>query len=110
MGYTSYGMTVERSCFCLPEYLGPFEVLVRDGEVVSVTNVGGFDGQPVPTNQRILTVPGLFDYIDDGFDSDRMIVVFDKQTGVPRSISIDHIFGAVDDEITVTVSSFSPHR
>lgn len=109
-GYSSYAMTVRRSCFCLPEYIGPFDVVVRDGHIVSVTNVGGFDIDAVPANQQTLTVPGLFDFIEAGFDSDRMDVTFDKQTGVPLNISIDHIFGAVDDEISITVSNFSPQR
>ncbi len=109
-GYTSYQMTVRRSCFCLPEYLGPFEVVVRNGKLVSVTNVSEFASDREVANQGMLTVAGLFDYIAGGFDSARMDVVFDKETGVPLSISIDRDFRMVDEEMSITVSNFSPLR
>lgn len=109
-GYSSYQMTVRRSCFCLEEYLGPFEVIVKNGSLVSVTNVSGFGTDREPANQAMLTVAGLFDYIEGGFDSARMDVVFDKETGVPLSISIDRDFRMVDEEMSITVSSFSPLR
>lgn len=110
MGYDSYAITVRRSCFCVPSYLGPFEIVVRNGEVVSVTSLADGGRDDAPANAEELTVPGLFDIIEKGFDSDQMVVVFDKRTGVPQSISIDYIFGAVDDEMSITVSSFTPHR
>lgn len=108
-GYRSYSMTVLRTCFCPPSYTGPFDVVVKNGTVISVTRPDQDSaGQTIDREQ--LTVPALFDLIDAGFDADQMDVTFNQKTGVPERISIDYIFGAVDDELTVQVSNFSPHR
>ncbi|MEM7326897.1 MAG: DUF6174 domain-containing protein [Actinomycetota bacterium] len=108
-GYTSYGMTIQRSCFCPLEYVGPFDVVVRNGELVSAVTTDS-DRRSVPLDARTLTVAGLFDSIEEGFNSYRMEVDFDKRTGVPTRISIDRIAALMDDETTTTVWNFTPHR
>ncbi len=110
MGYDSYSMTVSRVCFCPREAAGPFVVVVRGGEVMSIKPIDG----DFPVGDWIdpysMTVPGLFDLVETGFDGDRMHVVFDERTGVPKTIEIDYIRLAADDEIAVHVRDFLPHR
>ena len=108
-------MTVERLCFCTASFRGPFIVQVRNGNVASVETLEGVpatgnglgDVSALTVSGTFdLTVPGIFDLIGRSFDSDRLEVQFNQQNGVPTLVQIDRIALAVDDELTVRVSSF----
>lgn len=85
-------------------------MIVRSGEVVSVSPLEGQRGTVEGINARSFSVPGLFSTIENGLDAARLHVVFNNQTGVPTVIEIDQLEFAVDDEISIYVSNFQPHR
>ncbi len=102
-GIASYQMTVSRACFCLPGSGGPFEVMVRNGNVESITDL---NGQGVSLDPQSITVPGLFSHIESALDAERLEVSFDPATGVPLQISIDRTLATVDDEVETLVTNF----
>jgi len=77
---------------------------------VSVSPLEGQRGTVEGINTSSFTVPGLFNTIERGLDASRLHAVFNNQTGVPTVIEIDHLELAVDDEISIYVSNFQPHR
>ncbi len=101
-----YTMSVTRSCFCLPEHIGPFAVTVEDGVVTSVLYEGGPAIDDVPRD--IFTVEGLLDEVARLLDSDEISVEFDSETGVPLSINADIELQMADEEVFITVTDFSP--
>lgn len=109
-GFDSYSMVVARSCFCAPDSLGPFEIVVRNGEIQSIEVVGG--DRPVAdwVEPHTLTVPGLFGLVESSLDAASLDVKFDKNSGLPLRISIDRSRMTADDELTVTVDDFRPRR
>ncbi|MEM6327145.1 MAG: DUF6174 domain-containing protein [Bacteroidota bacterium] len=100
----TYTMTLSRACFCLPESLGPFEVRVENGAIVSAMR----DGQPVPASD-VLTVDALFDLLEDAYDEGAHSVraEYDAALGFPLSVSIDYDEDIADEEIGYTVTDLS---
>jgi hypothetical protein len=102
----NYEMVVERHyCECLPEWLVPVRVTVRDDEIESV--VHALTGEPVvPGIYHAMTVNELFGVIDQAraTGAHRIAVDYDRVLGYPRSIAIDYSREAVDDELSLTVS------
>ena len=98
----SYTMTLTRGCFCLEESIGPFEVTVEDGVVVSATR----EGETVPTD-RVLTVDALFDVLEDAYrrDAHRVEVTYDPTQGYPTTFFIDYDAGVADEELGYTVEN-----
>lgn len=103
-GPESYTMTQTRGCFCPPEFVGPFEVTVRRGAVVSVR----YNGAQVPSD-RARTVEALFDLIADAYarDADDVQVAYHPTLGYPTQISIDYRAEVADDELSITVADLT---
>ncbi len=107
-GISDYNMVVEYRCFCIRERNGPFEVTVKNGEVVEAR----FDGtviepQPGITPVEAFTVEGLFGEIRSNLDADEITVSYDER-GNPTLIDIDRIANAIDDELTITAVLTTP--
>lgn len=105
-GFDSYTFTVRNGCFCPVEWVGPFNVTVVDGAVVSVTR----DGQDVTefaAALEILTVDLLFDVIEKNADADHLEVIY-NELGYPTLVNIDISFNTADEESYITVSDLLP--
>ncbi len=110
-GVTDYVYVLRRGCFCTPEAIGPVQITVRGGTVVSRTYVEGGD----PVTQWLDSWPsidGLFDLLQRAIDgeADKVDVAYHPQMGYPVSADIDYIEQAIDDELRLTVTSFHPFR
>lgn len=111
---TSYGVTERRTCYCAE----PIEwtVVVADGTpqfIDSVANAGGsgrtdYDLE-VAALDLSMSVEQLFDWIDQQIGvADVVEAVFDPALGYPRSVSVDPIKQAADDEIGWQISGVTP--
>lgn len=100
VGPKSYKYRLRRLCFCLPGFVGPFLITVKNGKVVDVV----FEGQgSKPAELDVPTIDGLFDIIAKNLGKVAKITVkYDFALGFPTSIAIDRIALAIDDEITYT--------
>ena len=105
-GLDAYEMTLRRSCFCpVPDYTGPFQVVVRDGAVESVR----LDGAEVDA-ERALTVDDLFALLDEAHrrGAVRVEAAFDAELGYPTSLYVDYDERIADEEVGYGVSALAP--
>lgn len=106
-GVTAYRFRFVRSCECLPETAGPFEVAVREGEVTSVVFLGT-GGRAEAEQQGRLTVGVLFEVIGDAFErnADAIEVGYEPALGLPAHIFVDYHREMADDELRLTLTAF----
>jgi hypothetical protein len=101
----SYRFDIERICFCIP---GSYEVVVKGGQVTSVTAAKG--GSVPPGSEELkgfpLTVPDLFDEIERWASADSIEVEYDAELGFPTRISVDPMHNAIDEEVAFVVTKF----
>lgn len=107
-GPASYAYTVARYCFCLDEWIGPVEIVVRDGVVQSRTYVR--TGAPVPASRywdRFAVVDTLFARVADAQRGkpEKLAVTYDSQYGFPSRISVEAI-GGMDDGYSFAATNF----
>ena len=103
---TDYGYTLTVHCNCPAEYVGPFEVTVRDTWIASAT----WKGEPLePGRAAIYTIDDVFVMIEraiqDGTDVD---LTYDPQLGYPQLVIIDVEAVAVDGGLAFTIENLSP--
>lgn len=100
-----YRYTVERICFCTPDYRGPVTVTVRGGVPVSVTGEGGGTAEQFGT---MATIPLLFDAIGRELAGTpaELHAEYDPQRGYPTSFSVDPSRQIADDERGFRVTGF----
>ncbi len=104
-GGNSYSFRVERSCFCDPASIGPFEVTVSNGEVVEATWNGEPVGERAPV--ELFTVSGLFDEVAGSANHEFITVEYDPVFGFPTLIDSNPRQDTSDDESVVSVTDFS---
>lgn len=105
-GLDAYQMTLQRICFCpMPDYTGPFEVVVRNGAIETVT----LDGATVDA-ERGETVAALFELIAEAYErgAEEIAVEYDPEWGYPTSVGIDYSTQMADEEIAYRVSDLRP--
>jgi hypothetical protein len=95
---SDYHYTVQRQCFCVPSFVGPVTIVVRD-DLPQATPAGFED---------VATVSRLHAIVQQAIDDrvERLGVVYGAR-GVPASIAIDRSSMIADDEITYRVSGFT---
>lgn len=102
----NYTYTLQRSCFCTPEFRKPIALEVSGSTVMKST----VDGLALPLERRAdaLSVEGLFDIIRKAIDSKaaRIDVQYDPNYGLPLSVSIDQNSRVADEEMYYTASDF----
>jgi hypothetical protein len=105
----SYDFVLRRSCYC-GGGTEPARVQVRDGVRTSVVYVE--DGTTVPPlfAPLYLTVPELFDFIEDAIDrgAHSIQVRYHATLGYPTSIQVDYLEAAVDEEMAFTATDLVP--
>jgi hypothetical protein len=105
----TYTMRQRRACYCLDSGI-PFIVRVSGNRVVSVTDPR--TGVAVPAEQLawFRTVDELFTETRVGMGTKDVLtaVEFDAALGYPRTLSLDPVPGAVDDEIAYLTSDVIP--
>ena len=101
-------------CFCPMNATMPITVEVRDGAVVSLVDANGATvAQGDPGNgffTQYTTIPGIYATLATlAFrDADKLTVIYDPIYGFPSEVSADFIEMAVDDELYLSISAFTP--
>jgi hypothetical protein len=104
-----YRFELTISCFCPFQDIMPVTVEVKDGQIVSLTDV---TGQPLredfrTTFEEAATVERLFAIAKENIaNADQVDVTYDAEFGFPASISVDRIKLATDDEIGYSIGAF----
>ncbi len=97
-------------CFCPPESSGPVIIKVENGVAVSIE----YTQEPKEVTNDFFkprdTIDKLFGIIQSAIDdkAESLIVEYDTTYGYPKSIAIDPIKTAIDEEISYFVEAFIP--
>ncbi len=108
-GIANYTYREDRSCFC--GFVGPAEVIVANGEIVSVRGFWQDSTDVAPENFNMFdTVIDLFDMVDEAIDRNvhELEVTYDQRLGFPTIITIDYQENTIDDEVTITATALIP--
>ncbi len=109
-GISSYEFTYQKLCFCLIDETQEVRILVRDGQIVSVSRVS--DGMPVDSVpfDAFSTVDDLFDLVQRAIEQNaaKLEVEYDPLLGFPTLVDIDFAIIVADDEITIRSSNLQP--
>ena len=112
-GGCGYTMKFRRSCFCMPEYLGPFLVVVSaDDEVANAIYLEGSSGELAGTytateEMNLITISDAFDEIQKALEQNAsdLTVIYNQEMGYPSSVSIDWEFMIADEETYFTIAN-----
>jgi len=108
-GITHYRFDLTIACFCPFYDVVPVTVEVKDGEIVSMTDV---TGQPLKDEFRgvfenAATIESLFAIAEENIvNADKVSITYDSMYGFPTSIIVDRIVRAMDDEISYYAENF----
>lgn len=105
-GIHDYEFDFRRLCFCPPEATESVHIVVRQDVVTSVVRTS--DGQPA--SMRVSSWPRvdeLFAEVQQRLDQrvERLDVRYDPTYGYPRSVVVDIVLRAVDDEYSLTADN-----
>ncbi|AKG53140.1 hypothetical protein DGWBC_0456 [Dehalogenimonas sp. WBC-2] len=109
-GIVDYEFQLRIVCFCPYDYTRPVTVQVAGGNPVTVTYADAPFEVTTDFFQRADTIEKLFDIIQNSIDTgaDSLVVKYDPTYGYPKSISIDPIKDAIDEEISYLVKYLIP--
>lgn len=103
-GVTSYSFVMQRFCFCGHDLHRPVRIDVGSEGVLSAVYVD--DGEPlgIPLDE-VDTIESLFAEIQDALDRDahEVLAEYDAGLGYPKSVSIDFILEAIDEEMAFSI-------
>jgi len=106
-----YTFELTISCFCAFRSIMPVMVEVKDGQIVSMTDVNGnpVEGANAENISEAASIDKLFEIASKNLsEAEEIQVTYDAQYGFPTAINIDFIKLAVDDEISYYVNDFQP--
>jgi hypothetical protein len=101
----NYSYSFKRVCFCPLEYVGPHQVVVQNGKVVTV------NGAPYNAAERygsIPTIPELLQIIKTNVDKNpyKKTLNFNPTYGYPTNVFFDFSQQMADEEIGYEITNF----
>jgi hypothetical protein len=106
----NYEYQLRVNCFCPPNVTFPVIMKVADG--VNISAEYAQEPKEITNNyfKQYDTIDKLFDVIQKSIDDKvaSLIVEYDGTYGYPKSITIDRIKDAIDDEIAFFIEVFIP--
>ena len=104
---SNYQYEFSWQCFCLPDYVAPVLVTVREGVIDSVVYTHTHLPVDVDKLNRYLTIDELFTFIQSVIDEEAIKIVseYDLEYGFPTKVWIDWNEMIVDEERGFQVSN-----
>ena len=107
-GAASYSVQITRRCLCEDPY--DVELEIVDGEIVSGTHV--FSGDPLTEGELAeqLTLPDLFDLVEDALDRrvPSVSVSYNAENGFVQYLLIDYSEAGTSDDVEYAVEEYTP--
>lgn len=111
----AYTMKFSRDCFCLPDWRGPYQVVVNStGGIANAIYMYGSDqyaGKPVKVPAgKVLTVKDIFNEIKRALNQkvDNLEVTYDENWGYPTEVFIDWDELMADEEDRYKIENMVP--
>ena len=105
-GIDTYEFTM--SYYVFSGLYGDYRINVVDGETVRLVREDGSELDAMLADELPSTIDELFDRLERTVTADSFVAEYDPELGYPRSVLVDHIVNAVDDELEVRVTSLTP--
>jgi hypothetical protein len=113
---THYRFQLMVGCFCPMNAVMPITIEVDNDGVTSITDARGVPVAPDDAGsgffRKYTTIDGIYDALTSAQfrDAETLTVTYDATYPVPATVSADFIEMAVDDEVYVEVSGFTPQE
>lgn len=106
----SYQYVLQISCFCPTQITSPVQVTVREGLQPELRHIDSDEPVQASFFAQAVPIEGMFAIIQTAQDNRaaRLDVRYDPAYGYPSQVAIDGGFEIADDEISYTISQFSP--
>jgi hypothetical protein len=105
-GIDTYEFTM--SYYVFSGLYGDYRISVVDGETVSLVREDGSELDSMLAEELPGTIDALFDHLERSASADNFVAEYDSELGYPRSVLVDHMVNAVDDELEVRITSLTP--
>jgi hypothetical protein len=101
----NYSFSFKRVCYCTIEYVGPNQIVVKNGKISTV------NGAPYNKEERygvLYTIPELLKVIKEQIDRKpvKQILNFNPTYGYPTSVFFDFSEMIADEEIGYEITNF----
>ena len=101
----NYSFSLKRICFCPTEYVGPHQIVVKNGKISTV------NGSPYNKAERygvLYTIPELLQVIKEHIDRKpaKQTLNFNPTYGYPTSVFFDFSEMMADEEIGYVITDF----
>ncbi len=101
----NYSFSLKRICFCPTEYVGPHQIVVKNGKISTV------NGAPYNKAERygvLYTIPELLQVIKEHIDRKpaKQTLNFNPTYGYPTSVFFDFSEMMADEEIGYVITDF----
>lgn len=101
----NYSFSLKRTCFCPTEYVGPHQIVVKNGKISTV------NGAPYNKAERygvLYTIPELLQVIKEHIDRKpaKQTLNFNPTYGYPTSVFFDFSEMMADEEIGYVITDF----
>ena len=103
-----YQYTLQTSCFCMVDATRPVDIVVRDGQVASITYADDATTADPMLFERYDSIDKIFAIISEAEAQEpaRLDVTYDEANGIPLSIAIDISEQMADEELYLEISGF----
>ena len=105
-GVDTYEFTM--SYYVFSGLYGDYRINVVDGETVRLVREDGSELDEMLADELPSTIDELFNRLERSVTADSFVAEYDSELGYPRSVLVDHMVNAVDDELEVRVTSLTP--
>ena len=99
-GHKNYDFTFQWLCYCIPDFVTPVTISVRDNKIDSIIRLE--DGTALDPSQLeyFRTIDGLFDFLQEALDQKPHSISarFDARFGTPGKAWVDYNAGIADEE------------
>lgn len=110
----NYRFQLMVGCYCPMTAMMPVTVDVRNGAVVAMTDANGVVVSPGDSGSdffmKYTTIDGIYAELTSTrfSDADKLTITYDPTYPVPATVSADFIEMAMDDELYLGVTAFTP--
>ena len=104
-----YSLVMQRTCFCLPEFVAPMRVIFANGEILSATYLDSGDTVSLQVFKSLKNIEGWLTRISEleAKENAELKTAFNNEYGYPTYFYVDRHPRIADDTEELKISEFS---